>query len=143
MDNTTVRLDTTCAGSEKMALAKTLADVLYIDKTITEVIDRTTNFHDIYGDLTSVDITGNYVCQRSFLRLFASTADHTFTLTLPPSPNSNDIIEIINADNSFETHNLFVDGNGELVMGSADFFVIDVNSSITLIFHPTKGWRAI
>lgn len=143
LDNTTVRLDVTCAGTEKITIAKTLADVLYIDKTISEVIDRTTNFHDVYGDLTSMDITGNYVCSRSSLRLFVSTADTTLTVTLPPSPQPNDIIEIINADNSFEIHNLFIDGNGKLVMGSADFFVIDVNTSVTFIFHSTKGWRSI
>lgn len=77
----------------------------------------------------------DYSCASSFLRLFVDTTDTTVTIDLPSNPSFNDEIEIMNAANSFKNNNVFVNPNGEHIMGEDVIFTIDVNSSIKFVFY--------
>lgn len=75
----------------------------------------------------------------------ADTTGSAFTLTLPASPASNDLLRIADYAGTFATNNLTVGRNGSNIMGLAEDMVISTNNiSITLQYiDATQGWRIV
>lgn len=76
-------------------------------------------------------------------RLFCDTSAAAWTLTLPASPSVGAEVAIIDLTGSFETNNLTVARNGELIMGLAEDMTASTdNATIVLIYSgATYGWR--
>lgn len=65
-----------------------------------------------------------------------------FTITLPASPLEGDTIQIIDVTGVFESSNLTVARNSQLIQGLAENLTLDVNGTvITLVYSgATYGW---
>jgi hypothetical protein len=76
-------------------------------------------------------------------RLFIDTSGGTVTVTLPASPAVGDSIRIMDLAGSFETNNLTVGRNGNLIYGLSDDIVVSTNdASFGLIYTgATYGWK--
>lgn len=75
-------------------------------------------------------------------RLLVDTTGGAFTITLPSTPLEGDQIQFIDVEGNFETANLTVARNGNLINGDASNLTADVNGAlITLLYTGvTYGW---
>jgi len=74
----------------------------------------------------------------------ANSANGSFPVVLPATPNNNDTVRIADGGSSFAKSPVTVVNNGNLLMGSLQNLLLDVNNaSITLVFNTTLGWRII
>lgn len=93
---------------------------------IVNNITKTAAYTAINGDFISVD----------------TLTTGAFTITLPLSPNENDIIQFLDIKGNLATANLTIGRNGETIMGLAeDMSVKTDNASFGLIFT-NNDWRA-
>jgi hypothetical protein len=72
---------------------------------------------------------------------FVDTTSNTVTLTLPASPDTGDIIKIIDVGANASTNNIILDGNGNNIQGVSSNYNISTNRSGTeFIFLSGQGW---
>ena len=72
---------------------------------------------------------------------FVDTTSNTVTLTLPASPDTGDIIKIIDVGANASTNNIILDGNGNNIQGVSSNYNITTNRSGTeFIFLSGQGW---
>lgn len=78
-------------------------------------------------------------------KIFCDTSLETFTIILPLNPQENDSVWIGDLKGTFETNNLIVARNSELIMGINEDMQFDLNDlSIELVFtNSTVGWKLI
>ncbi len=76
-------------------------------------------------------------------QVLIDTSGNAFTVTLPVAPSGGDYVRIADASGNFETNNLTVGRNAELIMGLAEDMTVDVSHSrFALVFQSTaNGWR--
>lgn len=75
-------------------------------------------------------------------RIFADTSLGSFTILLPDIREFGDSVIISDVVGGFETNSLFIDGNGEFIMGSS-ILELDVNNiTVELTYSGAEnGWR--
>jgi hypothetical protein len=100
-----------------------------------------TNWNPV-GGLTNVDVSTTYTASASQL-LWCDTSAGGFTLTLPASPSKGDTIRIIDVSNTFDTNNLTIDRNSQLIMGAADNLTVSTEGAAfdLIYYNSSKGWR--
>jgi hypothetical protein len=83
---------------------------------------------------TSADVNKTYWCD---------TSAGGLTLTLPSVPSKGDIVRIFDAGYTFDTNNLTVARNGQLVMGlDEDLTVNTQGAAFDLVYYnASRGWR--
>lgn len=76
--------------------------------------------------------------------LFCDTANGSFTIVLPASPANNARIAIADVAGTFNTRPLIVNNNGNRLQGANNIVYLDmINTSISLVYNTTYGWRII
>jgi hypothetical protein len=106
---------------------------------------------DAAGSLSWQNVRYTYsVINNSFLAeswkgYFVDTTAGTVIATLPSSPVLGDTVRFFDVASNFDTNNLTVNRNGELIMGdSADMTITTVNAAFDLVYsNSTYGWRII
>jgi hypothetical protein len=79
-------------------------------------------------------------------RLFIDTATNgSFTVTLPSQPETGDQVRFMDVATNLGTDSLFVNGNGNDIMGDSDPFEVDTdNAGFALVYvNATYGWRIL
>ena len=73
---------------------------------------------------------------------FCNTTSGSFTVTLPASPSSGDIVALKDYANTFDTANLTIGRNGSNIGGAAQDAVLATEGlAVTLVYSDaTKGW---
>tara|TARA_Y100001937_G_scaffold125672_1_gene192998 strand:- start:26 stop:1528 length:1503 start_codon:yes stop_codon:yes gene_type:complete len=73
---------------------------------------------------------------------FCNTTSGAFTVTLPASPSSGDIVALKDYANTFDTANLTIGRNGSNIGGAAQDAVLATEGlAVTLVYSDaTKGW---
>ena len=82
----------------------------------------------------------NYVASTGD-RIAANTAGGGFTITLPASPAQDDIVEIIDEDNTFNSGNLTVARNGSTIENVAQDLVADISGTNFYCQYDGTTWR--
>jgi hypothetical protein len=74
---------------------------------------------------------------------WCDTSASAFTLTLPSVPAKGDIVRIFDASNTFDTNNLTVARNGQLIMGLTENVTVDTEGAAfdLVYYNASKGWR--
>ncbi len=74
---------------------------------------------------------------------WVDTSSGGLTLTLPSVPAKGDAVRIFDAGYTFDTNNLTVARNGQLVMGlDEDLTVNTQGAAFDLVYYnPSRGWR--
>lgn len=87
------------------------------------------------GNFTAV-AGGNY---------FIDTTAAVVTVTLPASPEIGDVVGFVDKAGTFHINHLFVNGNGELIMGDPSNMENDVRYSYFRLGYsgPVNGWRLV
>jgi hypothetical protein len=92
--------------------------------------------------LVNVDINSSTaaVSNRAY---WCDTSGTAFTLTLPANPVMGDTIRIIDVGMAFDTNNLTIARNGNVIMGdAANMTVSTEGAAFDLVFYNvSKGWR--
>ena len=75
--------------------------------------------------------------------LWVDTTSGPITVTLPASPIQGDTIRIFDVAKTFDTNNLTVARNGNLIQGDADNLTVATEgAAFDLIFYSVaRGWR--
>ena len=74
-------------------------------------------------------------------RIAVDTSSNPVTITLPSSPSTDDIVEFIDQENTFNTHNLTVERNGSTIEGSAQDLIADISSTNFYLQYDGATWR--
>jgi hypothetical protein len=74
-------------------------------------------------------------------RIAANTAGGGFTITLPTSPAQDDIVEIIDENNTFNSGNLTVARNGSTIENVAQDLVADISGTNFYCQYDGTTWR--
>jgi hypothetical protein len=75
-------------------------------------------------------------------KVAADTSEYSFTLTLPEIAVDGDFIEILDFNNTFQSYNLIVHSNDELIEGQSSDLICNVQGShFLLIKTPSIGWK--
>lgn len=74
-------------------------------------------------------------------RILADTSGAAWTLTLPASPSTGDMVEVQDAAGTWADENLTVDGNGTDIEGAATFLGAASGDRCTLTFNGTQWVR--
>lgn len=74
---------------------------------------------------------------------WVDTSSGGLTLTLPSVPAKGDAVRIFDAGYTFDTNNLTIARNGQLVMGlDEDLTVNTQGAAFDLVYYnPSRGWR--
>jgi len=86
-------------------------------------------------------VNANYTASASE-RILADSSSASFTITLPASPEANDVIQIIDVEGTFSTNSVDIDPNGNDLKGvtSGNNLTLDIQGSIvTLIYTNLAG----
>ena len=94
------------------------------------------------GGLSNIDVTGTYNAG-AFQLLWCNTTSGPFTVNLPVTPSKGDTVRIVDVANTFDTNNLTIGRNGQLIMGDAADMTVDTEgASFDLIYYDaTYGWK--
>jgi hypothetical protein len=140
---------TTTSGSLATTLASTgVAAGTYGDSTNIPVITvdskgRLTSASTVLaGGIQSFAVkTSNYTAVAGD-RILANTSSGVFTINLPASPSVGDTVEIFDMQKTFDTNNLTVGRNAQLVDGNAGDLIANVeNVHMAIVFvGGTQGW---
>lgn len=65
------------------------------------------------------------------------------TMTLPATPVANDVVYIMDADNSAATNNITVARNGSTIMGLSENLTINVNGASVRLQFINSSWRLV
>ena len=74
-------------------------------------------------------------------RIAANTSGGAFTVTLPATPAADDIVEIIDENNTFNTGNLTIARNGSTIENVADNLVADISGTNFYCQYDGTTWR--
>ena len=74
-------------------------------------------------------------------RIAANTSGGAFTVTLPATPSADDIVEIIDENNTFNTGNLTIARNGSTIENVADNLVADISGTNFYCQYDGTTWR--
>ena len=83
--------------------------------------------------------SSNYTAE-SGDRVAADTSSSSWTLTLPASPVTDDIIEVIDQEVSFNENNLTIDRNGETIEGLTEDLVADISGVNFYLQYDGSTW---
>ena len=74
---------------------------------------------------------------------WCNTSASAFTLTLPGVPAKGDIVRIFDAASTFDTNNLTIARNGQLIMGLTDNVTVDTEGAAfdLVYYNASQGWR--
>ena len=77
--------------------------------------------------------------------LFVDTSSNSVTVTLPATPREGEFVRFLDKKGNFDTNNLIIDRNGEVIQGSATNLTVNTrNASFGLVYtDATDGWRLI
>jgi len=94
------------------------------------------------GTFSDIDISSNSN-SLSWQRLWVNTTSGAVTVTLPLSPYKGDTIKFFDVSNTFNTNNLTVSRNGQLINGDEDNLVVEIQgAAFDLVYSgATYGWR--
>lgn len=97
---------------------------------------------NIGNDLFNVDVVTTYTALIG-QTLWCDTSGGAFTVTLPGSPSKGDRIRVIDVSNTFDTANLTLGRNSQVIMGLAeDLVVATEGAAFDLVYYnSSKGWR--
>lgn len=73
---------------------------------------------------------------------WCDTSASAFTLTLPATPAKGDVIRIFDAAKTFDTNNLTIARNGQLIMGLTENVTVDTEGAAfdLVYYNPSQGW---
>jgi len=74
-------------------------------------------------------------------RIAVDTSSNPVTITMPASPSTDAIVEFIDRENTFNTHNLTVARNGSTIEGSAQDLIADISSTNFYLQYDGATWR--
>lgn len=74
-------------------------------------------------------------------RIAIDTSGGPVTITMPVSPSTNAIVEFIDRENTFNTHNLTIERNGSTIEGSAQDLIADISSTNFYLQYDGATWR--
>ncbi|KAA5605428.1 hypothetical protein F1188_11035 [Roseospira marina] len=77
------------------------------------------------------------------MRYICDTRGGTFTLTLPAAPADGDVLEVLDAHDSFATHPLILARNGHTIVGTAEDLVCDLARAAFALVHAGGDWRLV
>lgn len=94
------------------------------------------------GGVTWSGFSSNYSITSDRLGILADTSVGSWTLTLPPSPSEGDLVAVADITSSFAENNLTVARNGNLIQGTEDDILCDINQmAFELVYSgPEQGW---
>lgn len=98
-------------------------------------------------DAVIIDNTDSPYAPEAGIRIFADASTAAITVTLPPSPEIGNTIDVWDYNNSWDTatggNNVTVDRNGNNIDGVASNLILDVdNGWVSLVYvDSTVGWR--
>jgi hypothetical protein len=123
--------------------------ILLSDKTgitgTTTIGDLLTTLANLWSN--SVSSESNYLTKTTAYTalagdyIYASTTGGAFTITLPATPNAQDIVTILDNTSNFATANLTVARNGETIMGLAEDILLNVDSKEYKFIYNGTDWR--
>jgi len=95
---------------------------------------------DNFGPWVTITANTNAVAGDN---LSADTSSSSFSVTLPGSPNNDVIIAIVDQEGTFDTNNLIIVANGNLINGVSGNITCDIKyNSVTLKFiGGLTGWE--
>lgn len=94
------------------------------------------------GGFKHVDVVTSYSAS-SWDFCWTNTSSTAITITLPSSPSKGDTIRFVDVAKTFDTNNLTLNRNGQLIQGDAANMTVNVEgAAFDLIFYnATYGWR--
>ncbi len=87
-----------------------------------------------------VNAAANYTAT-NFDFIYCDTSVGSFTVTLPPSPNPNDVVAVMDISSSFGTNSLSIARNGNTIMGLGEDMIIDTNNITVEFIFVNNDWR--
>jgi hypothetical protein len=92
-------------------------------------------------EFNPVNVSSNYQANNKESVICNSTAG-PFTVTLPIIPAINSYVDIYDAQGTFQTNNVTLGRNGQLINGLAEDLVLDINvSHLRMLFNGgAQGW---
>jgi hypothetical protein len=73
--------------------------------------------------------------------VFADSQSPAFTVTLPASPSTDDVVSVLDVGGNAGTNNITVSRNGNTINGLAENFVIDVNWAAVDFVYSGTTWE--
>jgi len=104
--------------------------------------NRVTVLENVPSNVWKVITADNYVASDKEC-LVINTTTSALTLFFPANPVLGSTIKIIDYGNTFDSHNLNINGNSKMIMGSNTVFVLDTDH-IEFNFYYTdaiQGWK--
>jgi hypothetical protein len=125
--------------------ALTATTFLLSNNTAVSLMSNGTNYYIVSGTsfgLTNTTVSSSTTTSSNTLN-WCDTTSAGFTLTLPASPIQGDIVRIVDISSTFNTNNLTVGRNGNLIQGdAANMTVATQGAAFDLIYYNVaKGWR--
>ena len=74
-------------------------------------------------------------------RYLVDTTAGSVTLTLPASPNTGDVISIVDIKSKFDTNNCVVSRNGKTIMGMNEDLELDRKDAHVSLVYSDGDWR--
>ena len=96
------------------------------------------------GVLNAKTITTGYTAH-SGEQIFADTNGGGFTVTLPASPATGDVIRFFDLRKTFDSNNLTINRNGRLIQGDASNMTVNTEgAAFDLVYSGNSyGWRLL
>ncbi len=90
-----------------------------------------------------VDVTNTNYNAGAFDCCWVNTNSSPVTITLPGSPSKGEVIRFFDVARTFQTRNLTVARNGQLIQGDAADLTVNVEGAAfeLMYFNSTYGWR--
>ena len=110
------------------------------EQNISELANAGVNWQSVFVGDGSTGLTA--VAGRGY---FINTTSGTVTVTLPASPSAGDTITIKDYAETFNTNNVTLARNGELLAGIAEDGLLSIDKQVTTLVYvdDTKGWLAV
>lgn len=74
-------------------------------------------------------------------RIAVDTSSGPVTITLPASPSTDDIVEFIDRENTFNTHNLTILRNGSTIEDATEDLAADISSTNFYLQYDGSTWQ--